>query len=339
MSSTNLFSPSAWLTPQQPELELIYEHEHLLLAHKHSPALAAFITKQASSQTYYTIAYLADRPLLTDAYRAYAYFRWVDDIVDQTQAGQAQRQAFLTRQQAIIARCHQGERPRDLLPEEQLVADLIHNESAKHSGLHTYLSQMMVAMYFDAERQGRLISQKELAAYTHSLARAVTEALHYFIGHDEASPYNKNRYLALTGAHITHMLRDAMEDTAVGYYNISQEFLQAHGITPAHIHHPAYRIWVHNRVQQARRYFAAGKRYLAQVENPRCRLAGYAYIGRFEVILKAIEKDDYWLRAAYPERKSVKNGLKMGLSTLFQTLNTLLPGKQTFTRGAAPFGW
>jgi len=28
------------------------------------------------------------------------------------------------------------------------------------------------------------------------------------------------RYLAVTGAHITHMLRDAVEDAEAGYYNI-----------------------------------------------------------------------------------------------------------------------
>ncbi len=41
--------------------------------------LAASITKAASRQTFYTVRLLADRDLLDDAYRAYAYFRWVDD--------------------------------------------------------------------------------------------------------------------------------------------------------------------------------------------------------------------------------------------------------------------
>jgi hypothetical protein len=39
------------------------------------------------------------------------------------------------------------------------------------------------------------------------------------------------------------------------------------------------------------------------VENPRCRLAGYAYMARFDGVLAAIEREDYRLRPAYPERK------------------------------------
>ena len=49
---------------------------------KPNPMLAASITKAASQQTYYTIRFLADRELVPDAYRAYAYFRWVDDALD-----------------------------------------------------------------------------------------------------------------------------------------------------------------------------------------------------------------------------------------------------------------
>ena len=46
------------------------------------PTLASSITKAASKQTYYTIRFLVDRERVADAYRAYAYFRWVDDTLD-----------------------------------------------------------------------------------------------------------------------------------------------------------------------------------------------------------------------------------------------------------------
>jgi phytoene/squalene synthetase len=45
-------------------------------------SLAAAITSAASRQTYYTVRFLVDRPRRADAYRAYAYFRWVDDVLD-----------------------------------------------------------------------------------------------------------------------------------------------------------------------------------------------------------------------------------------------------------------
>ena len=47
-----------------------------------SQALAAAITKAASKQTYYTICLFVDREHVDDAYRAYGYFRWVDDVLD-----------------------------------------------------------------------------------------------------------------------------------------------------------------------------------------------------------------------------------------------------------------
>ena len=45
-------------------------------------SIASSITKAASKQTYYTIRFLVDRERVDDAYRAYGYFRWVDDTLD-----------------------------------------------------------------------------------------------------------------------------------------------------------------------------------------------------------------------------------------------------------------
>ncbi|MEI2610204.1 MAG: squalene/phytoene synthase family protein [Candidatus Promineifilaceae bacterium] len=153
--------------------------------------------------------------------------------------------------------------------------------------------------------------------------------MHYFIGHDAAAPYDETRYLAVTGAHITHMLRDAVEDAAAGYTNIPQEVLEQHQLTPTDWSHEAYRAWVQQRVQLARHCFAVGRQYLARLESLRCRLAGYAYIARFEVVLDLIEKDAYRLRLAYPERKSKKAALQMCLAALAQTGLSFMPRRYT----------
>ncbi len=285
-----------------------------------SAALAAAITRASSSQTYFTIRYLVDRPLVADAYRAYAYFRWVDDMVDESGIAAAGRLAFLQRQQEIVAGCYQGGRLTDLCPQEQMAADLIGGDDEVNSGLRTYMEQMMAVMVFDAGRKGRLISEPELDGYTRALATAVTEALHHFIGHDDVCPPDEARYLAVTGAHITHMLRDMVEDTAVGYTNIPCEYLEAHGLAPTNMHHPAYRDWARQRAQLARHYFVAGRTCLAQMHNRRRRLAGFAYISRFELVLDAIEKDNYYLRPEYPERKSKRAALKLGWTAVSQYL-------------------
>jgi hypothetical protein len=276
------------------------------------PALAATITRAASKQTYYTIRFLVDTCLVEAAYQAYAYFRWVDDWLDQGPRPRAERLAFVKRQQALMDGCTHGELLADLTPEERLLADLIQRDTEKNSGLQAYIRNMMAVMAFDADRRGRLISRRELNDYTHSLAVAVTEALHYFIGNNCASPHGKMRYMAVTGAHITHMLRDTLEDVNVGYYNIPCEVIAANGIAPWDVESNAYRGWVQERVRTARACFRIGREYLAQVDSLRCRIAGYAYIHRFEAVLDAIERAGCLLRAQYAGR----NGSGRGVETI-----------------------
>jgi phytoene/squalene synthetase len=283
--------------------------------------LASDITRTASKQTYYTIRFLVDRDLVTQAYLAYAYFRWVDDIVDADTGTKSERLAFLRRQRDILEVCYGGHNSEDVTPEEAMLVDLIKadrdlanlgkNEPDTTSGLQIYLSKMMSVMEFDVERRGRGISQCELDDYSRSLAIAVTEALHYFIGHDCATEKSERRYLAVRAAHITHMLRDAGEDTTAGYFNIPQKYSEDQELSYLDFDHPSYRDWVSNRINLARRFFQIGREYIAQVRNMRCQLAGYAYIARFEWMLKVIEHDGYRLRGEYPERKSVGAGLWM----------------------------
>jgi len=286
--------------------------------------LAPSITKAASTQTYYTIRHLVDHDRVADAYRAYAYFRWVDDTLDADVSALSaanaieaqQRLAFLERQKSLLENCYQGEFPQDATVEENMLIELVQHDSEKNSGLQSYLRNMMQVMDFDAKRRGRLISQAELTEYTRWLATAVTEAMHYFIGHCCFSPHNETRYLAVAAAHITHMLRDTYDDVQAGYYNIPREVLEANHIQPYEIHSPAYRLWVKSRVELARQYFNAGREYLSRVEELRCRLAGFAYTARFEWLLETIEQENYSIRPDYIERKTLRAGLQMGLSTL-----------------------
>lgn len=279
-------------------------------------ALAASITRAASTQTYYTIRLLVDRGRVADAYRAYAYFRWVDDRLDEQAASRPGSLAFAERQQALVEAAYRGEQPRDLSPEERMVFALIRSDNAPDSGLQAYIRRLMNVMIFDSQRRGQTISQQELEAYSGDLAAAVTEALHYFIGHDAPTPEGQARYLAVTAAHITHMLRDTHEDVAAGYYNIASEFLDAHGLDPADITSGAYREWVRARVQLAREYFRRGSDYLRQITSRRCRIAGFAYMARFEGVLEAIERDGYRLRPNYNECKRLKTCVKAAWAVL-----------------------
>lgn len=299
------------------------------------PALAAAITRAASKQTDLTIRLLADRSMVDDAYRAYGYFRWVDDQLDQQARPRAERLAFVERQRAIMEGCYRGERLTGLTAEESLLADLIRHDTGPHSGLQAYIRNMMAVMAFDAGRRGRLITGRELDDYTRWLAVAVTEAMHHFVGHGRAAPQGELRYQAVTGAHIVHMLRDAVEDAEAGYFNMPRELVDARGIDPHDVASPVYRDWVRASVQRARACFRAGRRYLARVESLRCRIAGFAYTYRFEVVLSAIERDGYLLRAAYPERKCSRHALGMAGWALWMALNGCRPAEPPTSTSAA----
>jgi phytoene/squalene synthetase len=282
---------------------------------------ASSITREASKQTYYTIRFLVDRDRVEDAYRAYGYFRWVDDILDADSDSAPPRTVFLERQKALLEQCYRGQLPHDANIQENMLVELVRHEQEKNSGLQMYLRNMMQVMDFDARRRGRLISDAELNEYTRWLATAVTECIHYFIGHDDFSPHDETRYMAVSAAHISHMLRDTFEDAQSGYHNIPRDVLDGNHIGPQDMQSDAYRAWVKSRVQLAREYFKAGKDYFARVQNPRCRLACFAYISRFEWLLDTIEREDYCLRPQYRERKSTGVGVWMSWYTLSSMVN------------------
>jgi phytoene/squalene synthetase len=117
------------------------------------------------------------------------------------------------------------------------------------------------------------------------------------------------------------MLRDTYDDVQAGYFNIPREVLDANHISPFDVQSDAYRLWVKSRVQLAKNYFAAGRNYLSRVQNPRCRLAGFAYTARFEWLLDTFERESYLLRPQYEERKRLGTGLRMMASAFASMMN------------------
>lgn len=270
-------------------------------------------------QSYLTIRWLADRAYRADAFALYAYFRWLDDMVDERLTDRDERLTLVARQRDLLAQVATGMTSRgaassDLATEEGLLVGLARSALADRpggdgGGLLLSLGSMLDVMEFDARRRGRPVTQGELDGYTRDLAVSVTEALHHCIGHGTRSPHDETRYVAVTGAHVAHMLRDLVEDVDAGYVNIPSELLGGGQLSLEDLHSPAARAWVRDRVALARSCFATGRLYLVRTESARCRLAGHAYIARFEWVLDAVESDGYRLRRGYPERGTLRGGL------------------------------
>jgi len=263
---------------------------------------------------------MADRDLVNDFFRAYAYFRWVDDIVDASSQADDERISFIRRQRELIDCLYRNEQPDDLKPEEEIAADLISHDREENSCLQSFVRNMFAIIEFDAYRKGRLISQEELTWYSDCLGRSVTNGIQYFIGNGRAYPATDNRHLAAIAAHITHLLRDMLEDTANGFINIPREYLEAHGISPENVSSPAFRAWVRSRVEQARQYFRQSRRLMDELDVLRRKIVGRWYCARFEGVLDTIERDGYILRAVYNEQRTLSTLLKIAWLGISVTL-------------------
>lgn len=278
--------------------------------------LAQTITHSASKQSSYTIQLLVPQDRQDDAYRAYAYYRWVDDLLDGDELNTDERIAFLDTQKALLDSCLNGKPPRDLCSEEWLLVALTQGPLRGNPGLTTYLSDMMAVMEFDARRRYKRINQRELEWYSRRLATAVTEAVYTFIGESCNAPQTNQRYVAADAAHITHMLRDMHDDLDAGYINIPVEVIPGQTVRKEELESSNLRSWVNQRVELARSYFREGAAYLTQIQNPKCRVAGVWYAARFTGVLDAIEREGYVLREDYSDCLGAQAMLHMTIEGL-----------------------
>jgi phytoene/squalene synthetase len=273
--------------------------------------LARGITRSGSIQTYYTAKLMVDKDLVDDFYRAYAYFRWIDDVIDISTRTGKERIHFTRKQSQLIDDLYAGKQVVDLQPEEEILRDLVANDRGENSGLQSFIRNMFAIIEFDAHRKGRLIKNSELDWYVNTLGKSVTDGLLYFIGNGSPYPDSPLRYQAGVAAHISHLLRDNKRDSLDGFFNIPEEYLLQHDLQPDDVNNQAYMDWVRQRVETARNLFAHGKRYLDGLEVLRSKITGYWYCARFEVVLDTIEQDGYRLRAEYNERRQIMTWIKI----------------------------
>lgn len=287
---------------------------------KKSGELARQITSSSSKQADFVASLIVDRHLVDDFYRAYAYFRWADDVVDDQCRSADERNAFIKRQKKLVDKIYQGEKTGEIVAQEQMLADLIGENIDKNDLLRSYIHNVLSTLEFDAQRAGRLITEQELIRYSDYIGKGVTDLLIYSIGNNYDYPVNEKRYLSVKGAHITHMLRDYVEDVQSGYINIQKEYLEAHRIDPKNVRGQEFRDWVKMRVELAREYFQEGRKFIDNVDVLAYKIMAYCYCMRFETVLDTIEKDKYILREEYNNRANPLLWIQMIFLTFKVTL-------------------
>jgi phytoene/squalene synthetase len=286
--------------------------------------LAEDITWKGSKQTYWTIRLLVDRDLQEDCFKAYAYFRWADDVIDVELENRADRVAFMQRQRKLLKGAENGDLPPDLTAEERMLLELVGRARQGNPGLRSYIDHFMAVLEFDARRKGGKIHAQALEAYSAHLAIAVTDGIHYFIGNHQPSPMTEKRYLAVTAAHITHMLRDAKEDARAGYVNVPAGRLDGYIVGTDLPGGPEMSAWIKARVKLAREYFRQGEEYFDGLRMLRLKLAGLWYVSRYDFVLTTIEEDGYRLRESYELHAPISFWLNIAWRTMRVILLHLL---------------
>lgn len=269
------------------------------------------ITRDASVQTYWTVKLLFDRERRGDAYRAYAYFRALDDEIDIRRKTSASRRTYILRQRGVIDAAYAGTSVHSLTREEKFITEVISHNRDRNSRLGSFIDNFFAIIAFDAERKGTYVSRQRLLWYRKTLSRAVTDGIAYFVNGGSAYPPHPAQYAGAEAAHITHMLRDLYEDAADGYYNIPLDFCRTHGITPRDIISTPVRDWVYSEVARARRLFADSHTYIDTLSHLRGKIAAAWYCARFESLLTTIENDGYILRPHYIRVHSTRKYLTM----------------------------
>lgn len=274
--------------------------------------LAKSITWTASRQAYLTARLFVDRDKVDDFYLAFAYFRWLDDAVDDPSVNQETRLTLIKRQVELVAKLFQGDSPTAPTPEEDMVVQFVQHGRGTSERLKPFVDNMLSTIKFDAKRRGRLISEAELDEYCVRLAASVVDGLQYFIGSKHQYAESEDRLTAATAAQITHLLRDTFQDLNDGIINIPREYIEENDLDPKNVSSPLYRDWVKQRVELANTYFDEGKRYFDNNAVLRLKMAGLWYCTRFESVLRSIEKNNYLIREDYRERRSINVWLKFG---------------------------
>jgi phytoene/squalene synthetase len=287
--------------------------------------LAEKITRQNSWQTYLTIKWLVDPPLKEAAFRTYAYFRWLDDEIDLECDTKEKRSDLIKRQRKIVETDQLKE--NDLIklkPEEKLLAEILVGNRRKDAKFISYVQNFIAIIEFDAKRRNKLVSATELAWYSHTLSKAVTDGIAYFIDCNSTQTDSADRYRAGIGTHLAHMLRDYCQDIENGYINIPKEYLDTHKLMPSDIDNPLFRLWVKDMVRRARMDLARGRKYIAtNVPGFRSKIAAYWYCCHYDGILDQIERDEFRLRVSYPNINKLDNYLRIIKSVVIAVFEKL----------------
>lgn len=189
----------------------------------------------------------------------YAYFRWADDVVDAPARDTARVREFMVRQDGIIRGAITPQQPA----ERALCWALADTQLGPR--LQPAVERMAEALCYDAHRDANPIPATDLQRQVERIGDAFVEAIWVCSG-GEGAPAAPALLLA-RAATATHMLRDRVEDQALGYCNLPRERFGAEVPPPG----PELDAWLEERATEVGGWFEQGLAEVGAIQPTRTR--------------------------------------------------------------------
>lgn len=228
-------------------------------------------------------------------YMAYAYFRWLDDLVDQVEISRNLAIEIVERQRMLVQAWYSGKDPAPLDRSEALLRAVIEHDRRTGYRLHHMIGSFLAALAWDAERRHTVVSQHDLDRYSLWLGCAYAEGLLFGLGLDPADAAYQGAIDACgVAAHLAHLVRDLRIDLALGYINISTEDIERFSIDLADPRLRGVGRWVPTTVERAQILFQQGRMQRRAMPSLRARLVFDLVCLRYLRLLDQIRSG--WLR-------------------------------------------
>jgi phytoene/squalene synthetase len=254
------------------------------------------VTKETTSFGYWVGRAFFRPELNLILFTAYAYFRWLDDIIDQENISREAASRLVARQRSLTRAWYAGSDPFPSNQFEALLQGAIEYDRMSEYRLHHMIHCFLSALAWDAERRHTIVTQQDLDRYSLHLGRAYAEGLLFGLGlNPVCSDYRGPRDLCGTAAHLTHLLRDLFIDLELGYVNISSRDMERFCIDIADPELRGTKQWVMFTIERAHTLFLQGRRHRDGLPTMRARLVFDIACLRYLWTLKRIK--NMWLRA------------------------------------------
>lgn len=266
---------------------------------QHVQAIAQERTKASNPTAYFLVRLFGEKDWRDHSFLIYAYFRWVDDIIDCPRTSYEEKKRSMERQGKLLRNLYDGLAYQgNYILEEQFAHYSVAFDREMGFALKDDILGMFSVLMRDLERNGAPTPAKEMDEFIYVESKAFINMIRFFCGetggYDGADKYDEG-----VGCKLVHLLRDFIEDLDQGYVNISQDDMERYRINLDNINDDNFQAWVRDQVELAREHFRKGKHNLSNSKRLRYKIASYLYCAKYEDILAITEKDNYRLRSEY----------------------------------------